>query len=390
MAADACEKYGVNLYDDIETMKEIFSDAVPSFGSVKNPVDITGGATASEYERALQAALGRDDIHAVICLGCETAVFSGEELAATAQGIFSQERSNKPVVLSFVGGPHIEEVIDQLRGEGISIFSDVYEAVSCLGALYVNHRTARRGAPERAASTDIDVTAVEKIVRGAQAGRRQGLVAYEARGVMEAAGIQMPASGLARNLDEAIARAENIGYPVVMKVVSKDILHKSDVGGVALDLLDREEVSDAYGAVMHNCRSRRPDAVIEGVEVTKQVEPGLETIIGARRDPSFGPIVMFGLGGIYVEVMKDVSFRALPLTRHEVRSMIKQIRSYPLLLGVRGEKRKDIDGVVETIIKLGDLIERCRHITDVEINPLVVYEQGRGVQAVDARILITR
>jgi acetyltransferase len=390
MAADACEKHAVNLFDDIETMKEIFSDVVPSFGSLKNPVDITGGATASEYEKALQVSLARDDIHSIICLGCETAVFSGEELSATAQRIFSQGKSQKPMVLSFVGGPHIEKTIDQLRVSGIPIYSDVYEAVSCLGAMYANYRTTRQETPEPAEKTDIDLATVEKIVTEAQADRRQGLVAHEARGIMQAAGVQMPSSRLAHNLDEAITGAEQIDYPVVMKVVSKDILHKSDVGGVALDLLNREEVIDAYGAIIHNCRSRRPDAVIEGVEITKQVEPGLETIIGARRDPSFGPIVMFGLGGIYVEVMKDVSFRALPLTRNEARSMIKQIRSYPLLLGVRGEKRKDINGVVATIIKLSHLIERCRHISDVEINPLVVYEQGRGVQAVDARILITK
>ena len=133
-----------------------------------------------------------------------------------------------------------------------------------------------------------------------------------------------------------------------------------------------------------------PQAVIEGMEIAQMIRPGLEIIIGARRDSSFGPIVMFGLGGIYVEVMKDVSFRALPLSRAEAISMIKQIRSYPLLLGVRGERRKDIGGVVDTILKLGTLIEECPAISDVEINPLVVYEQGKGVQAVDARILISK
>jgi len=389
MAADASEKYGVRLYDDVETMKEIFAGTVPSFGSVKNPVDITGGASAGDYEGALRAALKNDDINSVICLGCETAVFSGAELSETARTTFSEAKDSKPMIFSFVGGPQMEKSIAELRAEGVPIYSDVYEAVSCFGALYANYRNLRREIVVHSEKTEIDTAAIDRIIdRAAQEGRKS-LISYEAAEIAEVAGIPLPARKIARNPDEAIAAGEEIGYPVVMKVVSKDILHKSDIGGVALDLLNRDEIIDAYGAIMHNCRSRKPGAVIEGVEVTRMVTEGLEIIIGARRDPSFGPIVMFGLGGIYVEVMKDVSFRALPVSRGEVQAMMEEIRSYPLLLGVRGEKRKDIEGVADTIMKLSHLIQTCRRITDVEINPLVVYEQGEGVQAVDARILIS-
>jgi succinyl-CoA synthetase beta subunit len=192
---------------------------------------------------------------------------------------------------------------------------------------------------------------------------------------------------LAANLDEAVEAAKEIGYPVVMKVVSKDIIHKSDAGGVALDLEDQNEVIDAYQAIMRSCLAYKPDALIQGVEVVEMVKPGVETIIGARQDASFGPIVMFGLGGIYVEVMKDVAFRAAPLSAREARDMISDIRSYPLLLGVRGEKRKEIDGIVDVAMKLGAFVDKCPDITDIEINPLVVYEHGQGVKAVDVRIL---
>jgi acyl-CoA synthetase (NDP forming) len=178
-----------------------------------------------------------------------------------------------------------------------------------------------------------------------------------------------------------------MGYPVVMKVVSKDILHKSDVGGVALDLVNKKEVIEAYEAIMYNCRTRQPNAKIEGVELSEMVTPGAELIVGARVDRSFGPIVMVGLGGIYVEVMKDVSFRGLPLNREEVINMIKEIKSYPILLGVRGEKKKDIDTLVETIIKVGTILTQCREISDIEINPLVVYE--KGVKGLDVRILVS-
>jgi acyl-CoA synthetase (NDP forming) len=159
---------------------------------------------------------------------------------------------------------------------------------------------------------------------------------------------------------------------------------------VALDLVDKNEVIDAYQAIMRNCRSYNPRAIIAGVEISEMVSEGTETIIGARRDKVFGPILMFGLGGIYVEVMKDVAFRALPINRKEVLSMIKEIRAYPLLLGVRGEKKKDVESVVDTILKVGAVLQKCDRVADIEINPLVVYEHERGVKAVDVRILLSR
>lgn len=206
---------------------------------------------------------------------------------------------------------------------------------------------------------------------------------------MQAAGILIPQSIIARSLDEALRGAERIGYPVVMKVVSRDILHKSDAGGVALGLEDKNEVIDAYQAILRRCRAYKADAHIEGVEISEMVAKGMETIIGARRDRTFGPMIMFGLGGIYVEVMKDVAFRALPINRKEILSMVKEVRAYPLLLGVRGEEKKDLDAVVDTIIKVGTILQKCDRISDIEINPLMVYEHGQGVKAVDVRILLT-
>jgi acyl-CoA synthetase (NDP forming) len=224
---------------------------------------------------------------------------------------------------------------------------------------------------------------------GALKDGRSFLLANEGQAVMRAAGIRIPRSTIARNLDEAVRSAEEIGYPVVMKVVSRDILHKSDAGGVALDLADEKEVVDAYQAIMRNCRAYNPHAVIAGVEISEMVRVSTETIIGARRDNTFGPIIMFGLGGIYVEVMKDVAFRALPINRKEVIAMVKEIRAYPLLLGVRGEEKKDVDRVVDTIIKVGTVLQKCQGISDIEINPLAVFEHGQGVKAIDVRILLS-
>jgi acyl-CoA synthetase (NDP forming) len=197
----------------------------------------------------------------------------------------------------------------------------------------------------------------------------------------------MPQSIVVGNLDEVVQATEKIGFPVVLKIVSKDIIHKSDAGGVALDLQTREEVIDAYQAILRACRAYKRDAKIEGIEVAEMVRAGVEIIIGARQDRSFGPLVMVGLGGIYVEVMKDVAFRAAPVDRAMALEMIADLRSFPLLLGVRGEKRKDIEAVADAIVTLSHLVDQCREITDIEVNPLVAYDVSEGAKAVDVRIL---
>lgn len=389
MATDACEKYDVQLYDDAHTLKEIFAPVTPEFGSTKNPVDLTGQATSQHYDTALDTARKNDNVDAVIALYCETAVFDAENLARMIETNYARYRSEKkPIIFSILGGESVESAIVALRKKRAPVFPDVYDAVSCLGTTYAYCRYLEEYSNE-AEVADIDVGAIDDIAIKALHEGRSFLLAHEAQQVMKVAGVPAPQSYIGRNLHQVVQYAEEIGYPVVMKVVSRDILHKSDAGGVALNLENRSEVIDAYQAIMHNCRAYKPAARIDGVEITEMVQAGTEVIIGARHDKTFGPIVMFGLGGVYVEVMKDVSFRAVPLNRRIARSMIKQIKSYPLLLGVRGEARKDINSIIDTIIKLGTVIQKCQNISDIEINPLVTYEQGRGTKAVDVRVLVS-
>jgi len=386
LATDACEKYGVDLYDNQAVLKETFAPVMPSFGSSKNPVDLTGQAMAEDYERSLEAMLDNKDMTAAIALYCETALFDTDSLGGLLQKEYERYKGKKPIIFSLFGGEKLETIVRELRAKGIPVFSDVYDGISCLGALYRSWHNLN-APPEKPEEIQIDVAAVEVILDRARAEKRGFLLANEAQEMAKVLGLSMPRSVLANNLDEAVHAAEEIGYPVVMKVVSKDIIHKSDAAGVALNLVNESEVIDAYQAIMRSCRAYKADALIQGVEVVEMVKPGVETIIGARQDASFGPIVMFGLGGIYVEVMKDVAFRAAPISKREAHAMVSDIRSYPLLLGVRGEKRKEIDGIVDVAMKLGALIDKCRDITDIEINPLVVYEHGQGVKAVDVRIL---
>jgi acetyl coenzyme A synthetase (ADP forming)-like protein len=387
MATDACEKYGVGLYDDQAVLAETFSAVMPDFGSSKNPVDLTGQATAEDYARSLDAVLAEDGMHAAMALYCETALFDTDQFADLLREVYARYRGRKPIVFSLFGGERIEAVIRDLRSEGIPVFGDVYEAVSSLGALYqVRRRIRRRSEPPEA--VELPIAEIRRILDAARADGRTFLLAPEAAQVAAHLGLDMPRSVLARDLDEAVRAAVKMGYPVAMKIVSKDIVHKSDAGGVALDLENVDEVVDAYQAILRSCRAHVPDAVIDGVEVVEMVRPGVETIVGARQDPSFGPVVMFGLGGIYVEVMKDVAFRAAPVGPSTAREMIADLRSYPLLLGVRGESRKDIDAIADVVVKLSHLIDRCREIADIEVNPLTVYDHGQGTRTVDMRILI--
>ncbi len=390
MATDACEKYNVNLYDDLQHLKTIFSPSVPEFGSTKNPVDITGQAKAEDYTKAFNAALHDSEIHSVIGVFCETSLFTNKDLDAAVEQNYNQFRSaGKPIVFGLLGGQTVADYIRESRRKNIPVYEDVYEGTEVLGAMYSYKRYFEEKEDE-IVDFKFDTTAVNNIVEKVRKEDRSFLFSHEGQEVMKIIGIPVPKSLIATNIESALQSARTIGYPVVMKVVSRDILHKSDAGGIALDLDNDEEVISAYEAIMRNCRARMPRAVIEGVAVSEMVPNGTEMIVGGRIDSSFGPTVMVGLGGIYVEVMKDVSFRATPLGKQEVMSMIKEIRSYPLLLGVRGEKTRDMNVLVDTIIKIGSLISCCKGISDIEINPLILYEQGMGAKAVDVRIILSR
>jgi acetyl coenzyme A synthetase (ADP forming)-like protein len=390
IATDACEKYAVTLYDDLQDLDRAFAHVTPEFGSTKNPIDLTGQATVDHYDGALEAARRHASIHAALALYCETALFDVASFAPMIERSYHAfQADSKPILFSALGGERIERLTEELRQRGIPIFGDVTDAVSCLGALYQYYRY--RTKPD----VVIEAVALEEssLAKTFEKARQEGrpfLLAHEAQQLLRCAGVPMPQSAVARTLDEAVRYANEFGYPVVLKVVSRDILHKSDVGGVALDLDNEQEVIDAYGAILHNCRTVMPNALIDGIEVAQQVPAGTQLIIGARRDPSFGPIVMVGLGGIYVEVMKDVSFRALPISRQDALDMLKDLRSYPLLLGVRGEETRDIDTVVDVMVRVGALLLACQDIADIEVNPLIVYEHGQGGIAVDARVLLAQ
>jgi len=387
LTTDACEHHDVRLIDDAPTLAETFGKIVPDIGSLKNPIDLTGQATEDDFGAALDAAIANEQMRFVIASYCETASTRSEPLARVMAQRYHAHGHRKPIVYSLFGGAGARACAERLHALGVPVYDETYEAVSCMGALYEDHRLRQREdneREERLVATDV----VAEAIRAARSENRTLLLPAEAQRVLDAAGIPHPRSAVARDLEQALAAAERIGYPVGLKIVSPDIAHKSDAGGVTLGLDNREELIAGYQAILGSCRRHDRYARLQGVEVVEMARPGVEVIVGARRDDSFGPILMFGLGGVYVEVMKDVTFRKLPICRREAEEMISEIRSYPLLLGVRGQKRKAIHAAIDTLVKVGSLIQGARGIEDIEINPLVVYDQGEGCLAIDARILI--
>jgi len=211
----------------------------------------------------------------------------------------------------------------------------------------------------------------------------------ESREIMQAYGITMPQSRLARDPDEAVAVAEEMGYPVVMKIASPDILHKTDIGGVKLNLINATDVRDTFDLLMYRARRYMPQANIWGALVQEMVPQGKEVIIGMNRDPQFGPLLLLGLGGIYVEVLKDVSFRIAPIARWEAQEMINELRSATLLRGHRGEQPSDLKAVVDCMLRVSQLAVDFPEIVELDINPLMVQEEGRGAVALDMRMVLS-
>jgi acyl-CoA synthetase (NDP forming) len=217
---------------------------------------------------------------------------------------------------------------------------------------------------------------------------RSILTEFESKEILKEAGIPVIETRLAKTEEEAVSLSQEIGFPVALKIASPDVIHKSDSGGVRLALNHMDEVKTAYNEIIESVSQQYPGVLIQGVSVQKMARPGTEVIVGTSKDPQFGPVIMFGLGGIFVEILKDVSFRIIPVDRRDALEMIKEIKGYPLLQGYRGKEPANISVLVEIILKLSSLIEKNPQIKELELNPIVAY--GDGAVAVDARIILEK
>lgn len=227
---------------------------------------------------------------------------------------------------------------------------------------------------------------LNEIISGGLQGKRAHLTEIESKELIGKEGIPVVQAKLARNKEEVVGISNELGYPVALKIISPDIIHKSDAGGVRLDLRDSAEVEEAFKEMIDSAKNQHPGADIQGISVQKMVSPGVEVIIGMTKDPQFGPVMMFGLGGVLVEILEDVSFRIIPLTKRDASEMIREIKGYPLLEGYRGQAPSDISCLEDLLVTVSKFIEKHPEVKELDLNPVFAYRNGAMV--VDARIVL--
>lgn len=383
LAADACEAAGLTLATlEAQTIARL-ARVLPAAASVYNPIDVLGDAGAERYAAALEIALSDPHVRSVAVLLTPQAT---TDPVATAEQVVRLTRdSGVTTVCSFMGDASVAPAIDVLRAGSVPQYPFPERAMSTLGAM---QRYALRVAPtpDGSCTAPANRAVVRDAIDHARAAGRTYITETSAQHIAQAYGVSVPAGGIASDLAAARAIASGIGYPVVMKIASPDILHKSDIGGIVLDITGQADLDSAYERIMARAKQRMPDATVWGVTVQEQLPPGREVIVGVNRDPQFGPLMMFGLGGIYVEVLKDVSFRLCPVSPAEARDMIAEIRAYGLLRGARGQAPADIDAIVDVICAVSRLVGDFEEITELDINPLIVSDKGGGAVAPDIRI----
>lgn len=389
MATDQAEERNLHLLDDYTYLHNVFKDCLPPFGSTRNPIDLTGQTGEEGYKNALRAALREKRIHSIVILYCEAPLSNPRVLAQYIIEEIEASTSKKPVVVSFVGGSRSQEGINMLNEKGVPTYPEPERAVDALGAFYDwIHFVEGEKKEKPPGSLAVNKEEIVQIVQTVREEQRLQVLESEAKQILKLAGFDVPPFWVGKTMEECVRAAENIGFPVAMKIVSEDIIHKTEVGGVKLNIHSGEEVKEAYQDIMTRTKRRYPDANLRGILVTEMVEQGVETIIGISSDPQFGPVVMFGLGGIYVEVLKDVSFRVAPLSRKDANEMIHELKTTSLLYSIRGRARRDIEALRDTIYNVGLVAAEFPEIAEMDINPLMVLEKGKGCKVVDARITL--
>jgi len=385
IAADAVERSKLRMASFSKETIETLRSFLPAMANVYNPVDVLGDAKADRYKFVIEKVVQDPNVDIVLILLTPQAMTEIEKTAEIITDI--SNRTDKPVITSFMGGKRIESSLKIMCQRKVPNYAFPERAISAVEAMYKYTLWQKR--PLCAVQTfDVQKEAVSGVFGKMRQSKRLQLGEEEARQVISAYGFRIPKSILAVSESEAVEAAKEIGYPVVMKISSPDILHKSDLGGVRVGIKTDAEARTCFCDITQKARRLMPDAEIKGVLVQQMITGGKEVILGMSRDPQFGPLLMFGLGGIYIEILKDVSFRIAPIGPAEAEEMIREIRSFPLLKGARGEKPVDINTVVNDILRLSQLVTDFPEIIEMDINPLIVFPEGGGTMALDARIAI--
>ena len=388
MAADAIERKGLTFASLSDETIAKLAENLPAAANVNNPVDVLGDALPDRYEFALEVVLADPGVDAVIVVLTPQAMTDCTE---TARAVLraSEKTRGKPILAAFLGGPKIAEAVGLLRRGGVPQYDSPEGAVTTLRVM--SNYVAWQNRPKRVVKLfPVNRRKVEQIIeRHLRRGVRE-IAEMESKDILEAYGFVTPKGMIATSAEQAAGIADQLGYPVVMKIWSPDIIHKSDVGGVKVSLNSPQQVMDAFDLMIYRIPKKMPDADIHGVLVQEMCTGGMEVILGMNRDPHFGPLLMFGMGGVTVEVLKDVAFYLAPITAEEARDMLSRTKAYQLLEGVRGQEGVDISAIAEGIQRLSQLVTAFPEIQEMDINPFVVGPEGTTPVAVDARISVEK
>jgi acetyltransferase len=385
MAADAAELRGLRMVPPSESIRQQLRQALPAAAAVGNPVDVIGDADPDRYLRAFQLVQEDETVDAIIVLVTPQNMTRPTELA---RRLIEAHRGVKPVLAAFMGGREVATAQELLVSAGIPNYPSPERAVAALKAM-CDYAAWRNRPPRVVARIAVNRRRVNRVLQWhVRSGSRQ-VGEVEAKEILRAYDFNVLPGQLARTADEAVDIAERIGYPVVLKISSPDIIHKSDFGGVRINLATAEQVRDAFDLMMVRIQRRAPRARVRGAYVEKMGPRGREVILGMTRDPNFGPLLMFGLGGIFVEVMKDVTFYLAPITQDEAMQMLKSTRSYALLEGARGQEPVDLEAIASALQRISQLATDYPQIQELDINPFVVGPVGMRPYVADARMTLT-
>jgi 4-hydroxybutyryl-CoA synthetase (ADP-forming) len=387
ISTDACSRYGLKMAD-ISSIRDEIAGVIPAYGSPRNPVDIVGDADYQRFEKVLLLTLAHPNVGSVVTMCTPSATLNYDDLARVLVKM-SQQFPNKTILASLMGLAEGMENRRIMSEGGIPYYLYSEPAIRTLKAMYDFKKWIDEASNKRTTLQFAKDTAkVKSIFENVHRNGRSNLLEEEGYEVLEAYGFPTPKSVLCTTEQECINAARQIGYPLVMKIVSPDIIHKSDAGGVKVGIKTDDELKNSFRTITENALKYKPDAKIKGVLVQEMVKSAKETILGASQDPTFGPVIMFGLGGIYVEVLKDVVFRIVPIDEQEAVNMVESIKTIKLLKGVRGEKSSDLRAIADSLQRLSQLVDDFPEIKEFDINPLLVLEEGKGARVVDARIIL--
>ena len=387
LTTDACIREGLKLASFSKETINKLKERLPPMANIYNPVDVIGDAKADRYYYAMDIVLSDENVDSLLVILTPQAM---TEPTKTAEKVVELKNKypSKPILAIFMGGPSVDEAVELLKKNNIPTYDFPEDAVRSLAALTKYGEYLRAPIEKPKVFNDVDRETVRKIIERVRSENRVVLLGSESARLVSAYGIPVPEIHLAKNEEEAVRIAEKIGYPVVLRISSPHILHKSDIGGIAINIKSAEEVKQKFREILENAKKYVPDAKIYGVEVYPLAPKGKEMIVGVSKDPQFGHLIMFGLGGVYVNFLKDVSFGLAPLSENEAREMVQRTKAYTLLSGIRGEPPSDIDKVVETLLRISQLVTDFPEIAEIDINPLFVYEKGKGVLALDVKMIL--